>query len=69
MVHELLQDIEAAIARMGIGEGTFGKLVGDREIVQQLRGGRWIRPSTVARIRLKMAHLEIARAQKRADAL
>ena len=58
----LLSDIEAFVARHGLEESTFGRLVGDRHVVQQLRAGRRMWPETVSRIRERMREIEASRA-------
>jgi len=59
MVQELLSEIEAFLTRTGMNEGTFGRRIGDRHIVRQLREGRKMWPETVESVRERMRHLEI----------
>lgn len=53
-MNELLTEIEAFLARDGIGISAtrFGELaLGDRHLVRQLREGRELRSKTVSKVR------------------
>lgn len=62
---ELLSEIEAFVARHKLEDSTFGRMVGDRHIVQQLRAGRRMWPETIARVRARMAEIDAARCDPR----
>lgn len=62
-MENILTEIEGFCVRHGLSEWQFGELaMGDKPFVKQLREGRDVRMSTVAKLRAFMASFEAGEA-------